>query len=83
MAITMMMGLWMDFQSPLLYLGDAKDQYTVGLAFYYFYETEGVAANRQNELMAMCVVMSLVPMAVFFIFQKNMIGGIKIGGIKA
>ena len=83
MAITMMMGLWMDFQSPLLYLGDAKDQYTVGLAFYYFYETEGVAANRQNELMAMCVVMSLVPLAVFFIFQKNMIGGIKIGGIKA
>ena len=83
MAITMMMGLWMDFQSPLLDLGDAKDQYTVGLAFYYFYETEGVAANRQNELMAMCVVMSLVPMAVFFIFQKNMIGGIKIGGIKA
>ena len=83
MAITMMMGLWMDFQSPLLYLGDAKEQYTVGLAFYYFYETEGVAANRQNELMAMCVVMSLVPMAVFFIFQKNMIGGIKIGGIKA
>ena len=83
MAITMMMGLWMDFQSPLLYLGDAKDQYTVGLEFYYFYETEGVAANRQNELMAMCVVMSLVPMAVFFIFQKNMIGGIKIGGIKA
>ena len=55
----------------------------MGLAFYYFYETEGVAANRQNELMAMCVVMSLVPMAVFFIFQKNMIGGIKIGGIKA
>ena len=83
MAITMMMGLWMDFQSPLLYLGAAKDQYTVGLAFYYFYETEGVAANRQNELMAMCVVMSLIPMAVFFIFQKNMIGGIKIGGIKA
>ena len=84
MGITMMMGLWMDFQSPLLYLGDASDQYTVGLAFYYFYETNSnVAANRQNELMAMCVVMSLVPMITFLIFQKNMIGGIKIGGIKA
>ena len=83
MAIGMVMGLWMDFQGPLLYLGNAEDQYTVGLAFYYFYTSNSnVTANLQNKLMAMCVVMSLVPMALFLIFQKQMIGGIKIGGIK-
>ena len=55
----------------------------MGLAFYYFYTSNSnVTANLQNKLMAMCVVMSLVPMALFLIFQKQMIGGIKIGGIK-
>ena len=84
MAISMVMGLWMDFQSPLLYLGNAQDQYTVGLAFYYYYtSSSNVAASQQNQLMAMCVCMSLVPMALFLLFQKQMIGGIKIGGIKA
>ena len=83
MAITMVMGLWMDFQGPLLYLSNAEDQYTVGLAFYYFYtSSSNVAANMLNKLMAMCVVMSLVPMALFLLFQKQMIGGIKIGGLK-
>ncbi len=83
MAIGAVMGLWMDFQGPLLYLGNNSDQYTVGLAFYYYYtSSSNVSSNLQNRLMAMCVVMSLVPMLLFLIFQKQMIGGIKIGGLK-
>ena len=83
MAITTVMGLWMDFQGQLLYLGDNQSEYTVGLAFYYFYTSSSdVASNLQNKLMAMCVVMSLVPMLLFIVFQKQMVGGIKIGGLK-
>lgn len=81
MAIGMAMGLWMDFQGPLLYLGNAESQYTVGLAFYYYYINNDIS-NVQNKLMAMCVVLSLVPMILFLCFQKQMIGGIKIGGLK-
>lgn len=82
-AITTVMGLWMDFQGPLLYLGNAESEYTVGLAFYYYYSSSSnVSANLQNKLMAMCTVMSLVPMLLFLCFQKQMIGGIKVGGLK-
>lgn len=84
MAITMVIGLWMDFQGPLLYLAQAPaERHTVGLAFYLYYvSSSNITANLQNKLMAMCVVMSLVPMILFFTFQKQMIGGIKIGGVK-
>lgn len=83
MAIGMAMGLWMDFQGPLLYLGENESQFTIALAFYFNYvKNTGESSNMQNQLMAMCVVVSLVPLLLFLCFQKQMIGGIKIGGLK-
>ena len=35
-----------------------------------------------NAKMAMAVCMTFLPMALYLIFQKQMIGGIKIGGLK-
>ena len=32
--------------------------------------------------MAMCVFVTVVPMALFFAFQKQMIGGIQVGSLK-
>ena len=84
MAITVVMGMWMDFQGPLIYLR-SESKFTVGLAFYYYYtygESGNVSTFLSAQLMAMSTVMSLVPITLFLFFQKTMIGGIKIGAIK-
>ncbi len=85
-AITAVNGYWMDFQGPLLYL-KSESKYTVGLAFYYFYNdllSQGsvIANEARVQLMAMSVFMSIVPMLLYFLFQDKMIGGIKLGAVK-
>lgn len=85
-SITAINGYWMDFQGPLVFL-KTESKYTVGLAFYYFYNdllSQGsvVANEARVQLMAMAVFMSLVPMILYFFFQDKMIGGIKLGAVK-
>lgn len=85
-AITAVNGYWMDFQGPLVFL-KSESKYTVGLAFYYFYNdllTQGsvIANEARVQLMAMAVFMSLVPMLLYFLFQDKMVGGIKLGAVK-
>jgi len=80
-AVNVVIGMWMDFQSPLIYLNSSK-KWTVGLAFYHYFSDKTVASQLSARLMAMCTVMSLLPIALFLTFQKSMIGGVKVGGIK-
>lgn len=80
-GITIIMGLWMDFQGPLIYL-NSSEKFTIGLAFYYDFNSDGALAEKTNEMMAMCVFITLIPMALFFLFQKQMIGGIQVGSLK-
>lgn len=79
-SVNTIIGMWMDFQSPLLYI-TTPSKYTVGLAFYrYFAKPEN--AEFPARLMAMSVVMSILPICLFMFFQKSMIGGFKVGGVK-
>lgn len=85
-SITAINGYWMDFQGPLIFL-KTESKYTVGLAFYYFYNdllSQGsvIANEARVQLMAMSVFMSLVPMVLYFFFQDKMVGGIKLGAVK-
>ena len=80
-CISTVMGLWMDFQGPLIYL-NSEENFTVGLAFYYNFNSDCALAEKTNEMMAMCVFVTVVPMALFFAFQKQMIGGIQVGSLK-
>ena len=81
LGIGMAMGQWSNFAGPLIYLReDAKR--TIAVAFYYHFGASGTAAMMSNVKMAMAVCMTLFPVVLFFSFQKQMIGGIKIGGIK-
>ena len=80
-GVNIIIGLWMDFQTPLLYLHDSK-KYTMGLAFYYAYSVDGVMSDHTEWMMAMCVFITMIPMALFFSFQKQMIGGVQMGSLK-
>lgn len=82
-CINTVIGLWMDFQSPLTYLSTGNpDNFTLALKFYVDYTNKVELSSKYNVMMAMVVCMSLPPVALFLIFQQRMIGGIKIGGVK-
>lgn len=80
-SIGVVLAKWNDFTGPLVYLR-SKNNYTMAVAFYYEFSQNGVNALFINYKMAMTTFMTLVPMLLFFIFQKTMIGGIKVGGLK-
>lgn len=72
---------WNDFQGPLIYLKtDAKR--TMAVAFYYHFGSSGDASLLNNVKMAMATCMTIFPAILFFVFQKQMIGGVKLGAVK-
>ncbi len=80
-CINIVIGLWMDFQGPLIYL-TSPEKFTMGLAFYYDFNNNTAFAEKTHEMMAMCVFVTILPMILFFTFQKQMIGGIQLGSLK-
>lgn len=80
-GIGMAIAKWNDFQGPLIYLRtDAKR--TMAVAFYYHFGSSGDASLLTNVKMAMATCMTIFPALLFFFFQKQMIGGVKLGAVK-
>jgi multiple sugar transport system permease protein len=78
-AIFSFIWTWEDFLGPLVYLNDIND-YTVPLALRMFLSTDGV--SEYGQLFAMSIL-SLLPILVFFIlFQRLIIRGIAMSGLK-
>ena len=78
-AVLNFMGNWQDFMGPLLYL-NGPGQYTVAYSLKMFNDSSGV--SDYGATFAMSVV-SLIPILImFFCFQKQMIGGVKLGAVK-
>ncbi len=80
-GISTIIGRWSDFQGPLIYLRTLSKM-TIAVAFYKQFSASGASSNFTNVRMAMAVCMTVLPMILFLAFQKQMIGGVKIGGIK-
>lgn len=80
-GIGVVLAKWNDFTGPLVYLRSQKN-YTMAVAFYYEFSANGISALFNNYKMAMVTFMTIVPIILFFVFQKQMISGIKVGGIK-
>ncbi len=74
-------GTWNDFMGPLMYCRSAES-YTLALGVYYKFAGRLNAGNFPNVQMATGVVMIIPSALVFFIFQKQLIDGVAIGGIK-
>lgn len=78
-AIFSFIWTWEDFLGPLVYLNDMKD-YTVPLALRSFIAQDSVSAYGQLFAMS---ILSILPIILFFvIFQRLIIRGIAMSGLK-
>ncbi|RKN85489.1 carbohydrate ABC transporter permease [Paenibacillus ginsengarvi] len=77
-AIFAFMGSWNDFFGPLIYLTDDR-HFTLSLGLYSFLTTH---VKMWQTMFAYAVLMSLVPLALFFMAQKSFIRGLSMTGFK-
>lgn len=77
-AIFQLIGAWNDFMGPLIFLNrQAKFTMTLGLNLFrnaYFIEW--------HHMMPAATFITLVPLIIFFVGQKHLIGGIATSGLK-
>ncbi|WP_432644025.1 carbohydrate ABC transporter permease [Paenibacillus pabuli] len=73
-SIFTFMGVWNDFQGPLIYL-NSSEKYTLALGLSMF---KGLYNVEWNMLMAATMLIMLPPLVVFFVAQKYFIEGISI-----
>ncbi|MBK9123669.1 MAG: carbohydrate ABC transporter permease [Chloroflexi bacterium] len=71
-------GTWNDFLQPLIYLND-PNMFTVSLGLSFF---QGARETNWNLLMAGSLLATIPPLILFFIAQRQLIGGISIEGLK-
>ncbi|WP_286154930.1 carbohydrate ABC transporter permease [Bacillus sp. FJAT-27264] len=73
-SIFTFMGVWNDFQGPLIYL-NSNEKYTLALGLSMF---KGLYNVEWNMLMAATILIMLPALILFFIAQKYFIEGISI-----
>lgn len=78
LGIISFMWRWNDYIWPLLVIS-SKDNFTIQLALASF---AGEYSVDWNSLLAMSVLSMIPTTLIFLIFQKRIIGGITLGGIK-
>jgi len=71
-------GTWNDFLQPLIYLND-PNMFTVSLGLSFF---QGARETNWNLLMAGSLLATIPPLILFFIAQRQLIGGISVEGLK-
>lgn len=81
MLISTFLSVWSDFMGPLIYLKRSAS-YTLALGIYYRFQGEVSQTTRANVQMATAVVTVLPCAIIFLIFQKQIMEGVKVGGIK-
>ena len=79
-AVQSFMGTWNDFMTPFTYLSYGSKSMTLALGIFQDY---GPGSKRlANEAMAAGVVMTLPCAVLFFCFQKYLIDGVAVTGMK-
>lgn len=78
LAIFTFTGSWNDFLGPLVFL-ESLDRYTlpVGIALF-----QASYAIEYDLVFAVCVICTVPVLAVFLIFQKHIVKGISLAGLK-
>ncbi|MGE4489582.1 MAG: carbohydrate ABC transporter permease [Kiritimatiellales bacterium] len=78
LAIFTFTGAWNDFMGPLIFL-ESLERYTlpVGIALF-----QSSYATEYDLIFAACVICTLPVLAVFMIFQKHIVKGFALSGLK-
>ena len=79
-AVFTFIGTWNDFMGPLIYL-QSEDQMTLAVALNSFQNQYGDFSDM-NLLMAVSVVTMLPCILLFFVSQKQFVGGLQLGAVK-
>lgn len=86
MTVFTFQNVWSDFVGPLLYVSD-EDKFTLPIALAYYRAQSGHAAaqganSSLHLLMAGTFLVALPPLLLYFLVQKQLIGGIARIGLK-
>lgn len=80
LCVTTFLGVWNDYSSALIYLTNSRSKWTLALGLY---KTSLEPLFRDNQKMAVGVLMCLPPLIVFGFSQRLVIDGVNMNGIKA
>lgn len=78
--VQVFIAYWGDYYGPLVYMPNRKKQ-TLAFVLYDFITDKSTGA-KDHILMAGAVFMSVIPTIVFAIFQKQLIEGVTMSGLK-
>lgn len=73
---------WGDYYGPMVYCDGEKIRTLAQVVYYSTNSTDRVGSIKDNIVMAGAVFMSIIPTIIFAIFQKQLIDGVSMSGIK-
>lgn len=83
-AVNTFMACWNDFTTPLMYIdSSAPQKYTLAIGVYQrFRGAQSFKDKAPNVQMALCVLMMIPSLIIFSLFQRTLIEGVSITGLK-
>ena len=81
LMVTVFFGVWGDFMTPMMYLSTSESKYTISLGLYYRFNRMN-NTDLANTQMAIGLIMMSPCILLFFLFQKQLIEGVTMTGIK-
>ncbi|MBP5466925.1 MAG: hypothetical protein J6Y43_05130 [Clostridia bacterium] len=87
-CVNTFLGVWNDYSSALTFLSNSEEKWTLALGLYilsfgYYDDPAEGLIFRENQQMALGVLMCIPSMLLFGFFQKSLIEGVAISGVKA
>ena len=79
--VQVFLAYWGDYYGPLVYLTAADAPKTLALILYIFI-TDNSTGTKINILMSGAVFMSVIPTILFAVFQRQLIEGVTMSGLK-
>lgn len=83
-SVNTFIGVWNDFSGPLTYISSyASEKWTLAISVFDRYRGAVTLIDREPPVqMAICTLIMVPPMIVFAIFQRTLISGVALSGIK-